>query len=184
MRSSLRSRRLFLLALFVLGGAGFVLVVTAPSGEPELESVVTGEGLSTAIPAGWERSDAFAFQFQPAGGGAEVFERWTVARACGPEGCAARSLEAWLDQAVALPTFVQARAPEAGLSIVRDEFGVDHRILEARTSADTTFVFVAAFSDGASFYVECGLSLGVDGDVRLVEAVIDVCRSTEAIDGG
>jgi len=167
--------------MFVLGGVGFGLVVTAPADGPSLDSVVTEEGLVTEIPAGWERSDQFAFQFHPPVGGAEVFERWTVARACGPAGCAPRSLEAWLDEAVGLPSFVQALAPAADLSVLRDDFEDDHRVMVTRTPADTTIVFVAAFTDGAEFYVECGLSLGVGGDERLVDAIVEVCRSTEAI---
>ena len=65
--------------------------------------------------------------------------------------------------------------------MLRDDFGDDHRVMVTRTPADTTIVFVAAFTDGAEFYVECGLSLGVGGDERLVEAIVEVCRATEAI---
>lgn len=181
MTASFRTRRLVLVVLLALGVTGFVLVMTAPGDGPPLESVVTEEGLVTEIPEGWERSEQFAFQFHPPAGLAEVFDRWTVARACGPEGCAARSLDEWLDVAVGLPTFVQALAPDSGLDVVSDTFDDDHRVMITTTDAGTAIVFVAAFTDGADFYVECGLSLGVGGDERLIDAVVDVCRATEAI---
>ena len=181
MSTSVRSRRLVLLGLLALGVVGFVLVMTAPDDGASLESVVTEQGLVTEIPEGWERSEQFAFQFQPPSGLAEVFDRWTVVRACEPAGCAGRSLDEWLDVAVGLPTFVQALAPDSGLDVVSDEFGADHRIMITTTDAGAVVVYVAAFTDGADFYVECGLALGLGGDERLIDAIVDVCRTTEAV---
>lgn len=173
-----RTRRLALLCLLALGIVGFMLTVTAPSDGPPLDSVVTSEGLVTEIPQGWEQSEQFGFQFHPPTGLAEVFDRWTVARACGPDGCEPRSLDAWLDEAVSLPTFVQARAPESELEVVEDRFGDDYRFMLTRTTAGTAIVFAAAFDDGADFYVECGLSLSIGGDSRLIDEILDVCRAT------
>ena len=39
-------------------------------------------------------------------------------------------------------------------------------------------VFVAAFIDGADFYIECGVTLGLDADFRLLDEILDVCRET------
>ncbi len=177
-----RTRRLVLAVLLLLGIIGGALVLFEPADRPPLEEVVTREALVTEIPEGWVQSEQFAFEWQPEPGGiAEVFDKWTVARACGPEGCAVRSLEAWLALGQDLPTFVQATAEDSGLDVVRDEFGSDHRVLEGVTAAGTTIVFVAAFTDGADFYVECGLAVGVNGDERLIDEIVDVCRATEAV---
>ena len=73
---------------------------------------------------------------------------------------------------------VQAVAADSGLTINRDEFGDDHRVVEGTTAAETTIVYVAAFDDGWNFYVECGLSLGVRGDDRLIDEIVEVCRAT------
>ena len=179
-----RTRRLVLSVLLMLGVIGGVLVLTATDDGPALTEVVTEERLVTEIPEGWVQSEQFAFEWQPPLEGiAQVFDTWRVARACGPDGCAPRSLEEWLAVGRDLPTFVQALEPDSGLDIVRDEFGADHRVLEAGTVADTTFVFVAAFTDGADFYVECGLALGLTGDERLIDEIVEVCRATEDVGG-
>lgn len=183
MSSPARRRRLVLVALLLLGIVGFVLVVTAPGDGPPLTSVVTEEGLATEVPEGWERSEQFGFQFHPASGVAEVFDRWTVARACGPRGCEERSLDEWLDIAVTLPTFVQAAAPDAELEIIEDDIGTDHRTMVTRSAAGGVIVFVAAFEEGRDFYVECGLSLSPGGDTRLIDAIADVCRATTNTSG-
>ncbi len=175
-----RRRQIPLLVLLLLGIGGFVLVMTAPADGPALESVTTGEGLETKIPAGWGRSEQFAFEFAPESGVSQILDRWTVARACGPDGCEQRSLDEWLTVGASLPTFLQALDPSAELEVVRVEFGDDYRVLEARTAADAPVVFVASFIEGAEFYVECGVTLGLDGDLRLLDAILDVCRSTEA----
>ena len=175
-----RQRRLFLSVLAVLGVIGFVLVFGERTSGPPLESVVSAEGLVTEIPEGWLQSEQFAFEWQPIAGNsiAEVFDKWTVARACGPDGCDERSLDEWLEIGESLPTFVQAVAADSGLTINRDEFGDDHRVVEGTTAAETTIVYVAAFDDGWDFYVECGLSLGVRGDERLIDEIVEVCRAT------
>ena len=175
-----RQRRLFLSVLAVLGVIGFILVFGERTTGPPLESVVSAEGLVTEIPEGWVQSEQFAFEWQPIAGNpiAEVFDKWTVARACGPGGCDERSLDEWLEIGESLPTFVQAVAADSGLTINRDEFGDDHRVVEGTTAAETTIVYVAAFDDGWNFYVECGLSLGVRGDDRLIDEIVEVCRAT------
>jgi len=145
-----------------------------------MDSVTTDEGLRTSVPAGWQRSEQFAFEFTPDSGVAQILDKWTVARACGPAGCEERTVDEWLTLAATLPTFLQALDPGAELEIVRDEFGDDYRYLEARTRADAPVVFVAAFIDGADFYVECGVTLGLDGDRRLLDEILDVCRATES----
>ena len=180
-----RQRRLFLSVLAVLGVIGLLLVFGERTDRPPLDDVVSAEGLVTEIPQGWVESEQFAFEWQPVPGDsvAEVFDKWTVARACGPDGCEPRSLDDWLDLGVRLPTFVQAVAPDSGLSIVRDEFGDDHRVLEGTTAAGTTIVFVAAFDDGRDFYVECGLSLSAAGDERLIDEIVEVCRATVPVGG-
>lgn len=179
-----RTRRLVLAVLLMLGIIGAVLVLTATDDGPPLTEVVTEERLVTEIPEGWLQSEQFAFEWQPVlGGVAEVFDKWTVARACGPDGCEERSLDEWLAVGRDLPTFVQALEPDSGLQIVRDEFGADYRVLEAVTLADSDIVFVAAFDDGADFYVECGVALGINGDRRLIDEIVEVCRATEPVGG-
>ena len=78
-----RQRRLFLSVLAVLGVIGFILVFGERTTGPPLESVVSAEGLVTEIPEGWVQSEQFAFEWQPIAGNpiAEVFDKWTVARA-------------------------------------------------------------------------------------------------------
>lgn len=183
MSLSPRRRRLVLVVLLVLGIVGFLVLITAPDEGPPLTPVVTEEGLVTEVPEGWERSEQFAFQFHPPSGLAEVFDRWTVARSCGPEGCSKRTLDQWLDVAVTLPTFVQALASTSELEIIEDEIAGDHRTMVTRSAAGGAIVFVAAFGDGRDFYVECGLSLSPGGDVRLIDAIVDVCRATRSVAG-
>lgn len=173
-----RRRQIPLLVLLLLGIGGFVLVVTAPADGPAMESITTDEGLKTDIPEGWQRSEQFAFEFAPDSGVAQILDKWTIARACGPAGCEERTLDEWLAIGTALPTFLQALDESAELDILSDEFGEDYRLLEARTRADAPVVFVAAFIDGADFYVECGVTLGLDGDLRLIDEILNVCRST------
>jgi len=183
MSATVRRRRLALVCLLLLGIVGLMLLITAPDEGPPLAPVITEEGLVTEVPEGWERSEQFGFQFHPPSGLAEVFDRWTVARSCGPDGCEPRTLDEWLDLASTLPTFVQALAPTSELEIIEDEIGKDHRTMVTRSAAGGAIVFVAAFDDGRDFYVECGLSLSLGGDVRLIDAIVDVCRATENLSG-
>lgn len=174
----MRRRQIPLLVLLLLGICGVVLVMTAPVDGPPMESITTDEGLDTKIPEGWQRSEQFAFEFAPDSGVAQILDRWTVARACGPAGCEKRTLDEWLRIGASLPTFRQALDASAELDVLRDEFGEDYRVLEARTRADAPVVFVAAFIDGADFYIECGVTLGLDADFRLLDEILDVCRET------
>ena len=155
---STRTRRLGLAVLLLLGIVGALLVITATEDGPALSMVVTEEGLVTEIPAGWVQSEQFAFEWRPiAGGVAEVFDKWTIARACGPAGCELRSLESWLAIGRDLPTFVQATTPDG-----RD----GHRVVEGRTAARTTIVFVASLPMEPSSMWSVGC--------RLVSAVTSV----------
>ncbi|NCG37166.1 MAG: hypothetical protein GWP48_06530 [Actinobacteria bacterium] len=175
----MRRRQIPLVVLLLLGIGGFVLVMTAPADGPPMESVTTDEGLDTKIPEGWQRSEQFAFEFVPDSGVAQLLDKWTIARACGPAGCERRTLDEWLGIGTSLPTFLQALVSSAELDVIRDEFGEDYRVLEARTGADAPVVFVAAFTDGADFYIECGVTLGLDSDFRLLDEILDVCRQTK-----
>ena len=92
-----RQRRLFLSVLAVLGVIGFILVFgERTTGHPSRWSVPrTRHG----DPRGVGPNEQFAFEWQPIAGNpiAEVFDKWTVARACGPGGCDERSLDEWLE---------------------------------------------------------------------------------------
>ncbi len=177
---SLRARRLTLTGFLLATIVGAVLVITATEG-PDLERVVTAEGLVTEIPEGWVAVAERPFEFVPADSGGRVVDRWTVARACGPDGCVRRSLAEWLVVGESLPTFIGAQDDEGELLFeVRDAWRGNARILRAVTEAGAEMVFVAAFTDGADFYVECGVVQSVGDD--LVGAVVDVCRKSVSID--
>lgn len=168
------------LALAVLALVGAVLILTADETAPvALEEITTAEGLVTRIPEGWLESELFAFDFVPARG-EEVFDQWTVARACPPDGCGRRSLGEWLALAPDLPTFTAAVEAEGvdTFNVVAETLA-DAYVLRARTEAAARLVFVAAFADGAEAYVACSVRLGFGSDERLAEEVVDVCRSTE-----
>lgn len=167
------------LVLIGLALVGAVLIRTADDGDRvALEEVTTAEGLVTQIPEGWVVSDQFPFEFAPPGD-EQVFDQWTVARACPPDGCAPRTLDEWLALAPDLPTFTNLEAVEGEDTFnLRVETLDDARILRAQTEAAATLVFVAAFTDGADDYVACSVRLGVGSDARLADAIVDVCRST------
>lgn len=169
------------LVLIGLAIVGAVLIRTADDGDRvALEEVTTAEGLVTRIPEGWVVSDQFPFEFGPAAEG-QVFDQWTVARACPPDGCAVRSLDEWLALAPDLPTFTNLAAVEGEDTFnLRIETLDDARVLRAQTEAAAELVFVAAFTDGAEDYVACSVRLGVGSDSRLTDAIVDVCRSTLA----
>ena len=113
------------------------------------------KGWSRRFPRGGSKANSSRSEWQPIAGSpiAEVFDKWTVAHACGPGGCDERSLDEWLKIGESLLTFVQAVAADSGLTINRDEFGDDHRVVEGTTAAETTIVYVAAFDDGWDFGV-------------------------------
>ena len=171
-------------ALIALALVGAVLIWTADDAESvALEDITTSEGLVTRIPEGWVESGQFPFEFQPEAG-AQVFDQWTVARACPPEGCEPRSLEDWLTLAPDLPTFSNIRSLEGSDTFnVEVETFSDARVLSAQTEAAARIVFVAAFTDGAEDYIACSVRLGLTADQRLADAIIDVCRSTIDADG-
>jgi len=176
------SSRLVLVVLLALGIVGFVLVVTAGDDQPVLVDTLTSEGLATRVPEGWEAVENLPFEYRPpAAADPSGFQRWMVARSCGPQGCTVRSLAQWMAVAPELPTFTTALAPDSGLEVIANDLGDDYWAVTARTDADATLVFVAVFTDGADDYVECGVSIGVTGDQRLAERIVEVCRSTERI---
>ena len=169
--------------LIALALVGAVLIWTADeSDDVALEEIITAEGLATRIPQGWVVSDQFPFDFLP-DTDEKVFDQWTVARACPPEGCAARSLAEWLALAPDLPTFTNVAETEGVDTFnVEIETLADARVLRAQTEAAARLVFVAAFTDGADDYVACAVRLGLDADQRLADSIIDVCRSTERVE--
>lgn len=176
------SSRLVLVVLLALGIVGFVLVVTADGDGPVLVETITAEGLVTEVPEGWQVDPNLRFDYRPP---LEVdpsrFDRWTVARVCGPGGCQVRSLSEWMALADDLPTFVAAFEPDAPLEIIEEQRGDGFRAFTARTSAGALLVRVAAFTDGADHYVECGVDLGLAADQRLADRIVDVCRATERL---
>ena len=167
------------LVLIGLALVGAVLIRTADDDDRvALEEVTTAEGLVTQIPEGWVVADQFPFEFGPPGDG-QVFDQWTVARACPTDGCDARTLEEWLALAPDLPTFTNLEAVEGEDTFnLRVEALDDARVLRAQTEAAATLVFVAAFTDGSDDYVACSVRLGLDADQRLADEIVEVCRST------
>jgi len=176
-----RRRRLVLAGLALAAVVGLWLVLSAPDDGPRLVEVTTAEGLATRVPEGWAASEQFGFRFLPPGSAHSDFESWTIARACGPDGCEPRSLDEWLAVAGRLPTFEQAHAPDGGFQVRSDEYGDRSRVLKATTGTGAEVVFAAAFTAGADFYVECGVVLPAAGDRRLRDAVVDVCLDTRPV---
>jgi len=170
------TRRLVPFVLMAFGVVGVVLVITGGEGGPAFERVVTSDGIEVDIPEGWEPVDDRRFEYRPPAGLAPSPDRWLVAWACGPDGCAARSLAEWVEIGELLPTFVGARADEGDLLFDIEESSDElSRTLKATTAPGGVRVFVAVFQDGSDHYVECGLSVFDDVD-RLVDAVGDACR--------
>lgn len=166
-------------ALVVLALLGAALIWTADDDEGvALDDITTAEGLVTRIPSGWVESDQFAFDFRP-DVDEQVFEQWTVARACPLDGCRVRTLAEWIALAADLPTFTNIVDAEGIDTFNLDvEQFADARVLRAQTEAGAPLVFVAAFTDGAEDYVACSVRLGLGADQRLTAAIVDVCRST------
>ncbi len=161
---------------------GAVLILTAEDDTGvALESITTEEGLRTRVPEGWVASEQFVFDFVP-DTESQVFEQWTVARACPLEGCSERSLDDWLALAPDLPSFASIVDSEGdGTFNVEIESLADARVVRAQTESAARLVFVAAFTDGAEDYVACSVRLGPGADQRLADAIVDVCRSTETV---
>ncbi|MFT7609343.1 MAG: hypothetical protein ACI9MX_002420 [Candidatus Aldehydirespiratoraceae bacterium] len=170
--------------LIVLAAVGLFLVFTSDDGDapPALDAITTAEGLDTQIPAGWVQRGDFEFEFAPAGD-EQVFDQWTVARGCPLDGCAALSLEEWLDMAESLPTFVSVRAAEAdSIFNVALRWFDDALVMTGQTTAAGDLVFAAHFGEGATSYVACSARLSLPSDERLVESLIEVCRATAPLD--
>jgi hypothetical protein len=169
-------------ALIALAVVGAVLIWTADDADDvALEEITTAEGLATRIPEGWVVSEQFSFDFVP-DIDEKVFDQWTVARACPLEGCGTRSIDEWLALAPDLPTFTNVRSVEGSDTFnVEIETLADARVLRAQTEAAARLVFIAVFADGADDYVACAVRLGLDGDQRLADAIVDVCRATERV---
>jgi hypothetical protein len=169
----------------VIGG---VLIVTAgDDAEPvPLDDVVTTEGLATRVPEGWTEGEQPLTWVSPGG---SVFDTWTVRRACPLDGCTELSLEAWRSLARDLPTFTAAREEaDVGLFGIEEGFegggsGGAAYVMRASTRTGADVVFVAAFRDGADFYVACNAQLDLGNDDRLVDEIVDVCLDTRESQG-
>jgi len=171
-------KRLVPLALLgVLGIIGTLLVLTAGRDGPELASVTTVDGVVIDVPAGWLPSPDVPFRYEPPGADLSNVDSWTVAWACGPDGCASRTIEEWRAIGERLETFTRARADEGTLltDLVESEEGTA-RILRARAAGGQTIVAVAVFRDGADRYLECDLSILGD-PAGLDDAIVRACRS-------
>ncbi len=165
--------------LLVLAALGVYLVVTPRSKAVEFQSVTTSDGIVIDVPAGWQPNVESPFRYEPPGAGLSNVDSWTVAWACGPEGCAFRTLDEWREVGGRLQTFVQARSDEGTLlSELEESDEGDAFVLRAVADGDLTVVSVAAFHDGADHYIECNLS--VLGDPHgLDDAIVRACRSAK-----
>ncbi len=172
-------RRLPLFLLLVLVVVGLRLVVTGDADGVELERVTTADGVVVDVPGGWVVSSDFSFQYVPPTVDGNGLDFWSVAWACPPEECGARSLAEWLDLAPDLPTFTSAREDADIALFDLDETSDDNWwVLAARTNNGLRIVNVAVFHDGADHYLACNLSvLGDPGG--LDDAIIEACRSAE-----
>lgn len=170
-----------MLAVFAVLGAVLILTAAEDDGPP-LDDIVTEEGLVTKVPRGWIANADRPFEFGPPSV-TDVFDQWTVARACPLDGCRARSLDEWIALADLLPTFDSVRDAEgdAVFNIEASDFD-DARVLRARTEAGGQLVFVAAFADGASSYVACSVRVAIGTDEALTDAIVEVCRATVPVD--
>ncbi len=171
------NRYLPVVLLAMLAALGVYLVVTPGGGNRRFDSVTTADGVVIDVPAGWQASVENPFRYEPPGDGLSNPDSWTVAWACGPDGCATRSLEQWREVGGRLPTFVQARADEGTLlSDLVESDEEDAIVLRAKASGGLTVVAVAVFADGADHYLECDLS--IHGDPRGLDGeIIRACRS-------
>jgi hypothetical protein len=171
-------------ALIGLALVGTFMILTAEDDDPapELDEIVTEEGLATRIPSGWIAAAEPSFEFAPPSNG-QVFDLWSVARGCPVDGCGERSLADWIAVAGLLPTFDNVRNADDGtlFNLEAEEFD-DARVIRAQTEASGQLVFVAAFTDGAASYVACTARIAVGSDRGLADAIVDVCRETEPLD--
>ena len=137
--------------LILLAVVGGVLIITASDDEPgpELEPVVTAEGLMTEVPAGWVAEGEFSWDYHPVGG-SDGFDVWSVAAACPVDGCGSATLAEWMAIADGLPTFVDMRGAVGDtLFNLSEERLPDAYVARAWTSTAGRLIFVAAFDDGA-----------------------------------
>jgi hypothetical protein len=168
-----------ILIVFAVVG-GFLIFTADETASVPLEDITTAEGLETRIPEGWVVSEQFPFDFSPPGDG-QVFDQWTVARACPPDGCEPRTMAEWLALAPDLPTFTSLAEAESDLFDVELETMGDARVVSAQSEAAARLVFVAAFTDGAEDYVACSVQIGLTSDQRLAEAIVDACRDATRV---
>jgi len=166
--------------LFLLAVVGVVLVATAGGDSgPSLESVTTVDGVVVDVPAGWAANAEVAIRYEPPGAGLSNVDSWTVAWACGPDGCASRSLDEWRAVGNRLETLTRARADEGTIltDLIETDEGNAH-VMRANASGGQTIVSVAVFRDGADHYLECNLSvLGDPGG--LDDSIVKACRSAK-----
>ncbi len=166
-----------LIGLMAAAAVGVVLVISGGDEGPAMERVTTIDGVVADIPAGWVASADTQFRFEPPGSDLSNVDSWTIAWACGPDGCAERSLDEWRAIESRLETFTRAREDEGDLlfDLVETDEG-DAHVLRARTAGNQTVVAVAMFYDGADHYLECNLALAGDPG-GLEEAIVKACRS-------
>ncbi len=173
-------RLLPLVGLFLLAIVGVVLVATAGTDSgPALESVTTVDGVVIDVPAGWVPNAEVPIRYEPPGADLSNVDAWTVAWACGPDGCAPRSLDDWRLVGQRLETLVRARADVGSTlsNLVETDEGNAH-VMRATAAGGQTVVSVAVFQDGADHYLECNLS--VLGDpAGLDDAIVKACRSAK-----
>lgn len=167
-----------LVVLCALAIVGVVLVVTADEQSgPPLETVTTVDGVVVDVPAGWGPSKEVPFRYEPPGADLSNVDSWTVAWACGPDGCASRSLEEWRAVGDRLETLTRARADVGSVlsDLTETDEGNAH-VMRARADGGQVIVSVAVFRDGADHYLECNLS--VQGDpAGLDQAIVSACKS-------
>ena len=169
-----------LVVLFLFAILGVFLVATAGDGSgPQLESVTTADGVVVDIPAGWVSSTDVPIRYEPPGADLSNVDSWTVAWACGPDGCATRTLDEWRAVGNRLETLTRARADNGSIlaDLVETDDGNAH-VMRAVANGGQTIVSVAVFNDGADHYLECNLA--VLGDpAGLDDAIVKACKSAK-----
>jgi len=167
-----------LVGLFLLAIVGVVLVATAGSDPgPALQSVTTADGVVVDVPTGWVPNAEVPIRYEPPGADIGNVDSWTVAWACGPDGCASRTLAEWKIVGQRLETLTRARSDVGStlLNLIETDEG-DAHVMRATAAGGQTVVSVSVFFDGADHYLECNFAmLGNPGG--LDDAIVRACKS-------